>query len=75
MNQNEFNRRAFMTIVGASAAAGAFGIPGLARAQEALKFWAPGIAKVGAQDWSDILQEPEPVAYLAGRSDRHIAFR
>lgn len=52
MNQTEFNRRAFMTLVGAGAAAGAFGIP--ARAQESLKLWAPGIAKVGAQDWSDM---------------------
>ncbi|MFD1196240.1 PotD/PotF family extracellular solute-binding protein [Seohaeicola saemankumensis] len=52
MNQNEFNRRAFMTLMGASAAAGAFGLP--ARAQESLKLWAPGIAKVGAQDWSDM---------------------
>ena len=52
MNQNEFNRRAFMTLIGAGAAAGAFGIP--AWAQESLKFWAPGIAKIGAQDWSDM---------------------
>jgi spermidine/putrescine-binding protein len=52
MNQNEFNRRTFMALLGTSAVAGAFGVP--ARAQEALKFWAPGIAKVGAQDWSDM---------------------
>lgn len=52
MNQNEFNRRAFMTLMGASAAAAAFGLP--AHAQESLKLWAPGIAKVGAQDWSDM---------------------
>ncbi|MCM2562971.1 ABC transporter substrate-binding protein [Lutimaribacter sp. EGI FJ00015] len=52
MNQTEFNRRTFMALFGASAAASAFGVP--ARAQEALKLWAPGIAKVGAQDWSDM---------------------
>ncbi|MCE0506144.1 MULTISPECIES: ABC transporter substrate-binding protein [unclassified Roseivivax] len=52
MNQAEFNRRTFMALMGATAASGAFGTA--ARAQEALKLWAPGIAKVGAQDWSDM---------------------
>ncbi len=52
MNQTEFNRRQFMALLGASAAASGFA--GQAYAQEALKFWAPGIAKVGADDWSDM---------------------
>ncbi|SIT13287.1 Spermidine/putrescine-binding protein [Roseivivax lentus] len=52
MNQTDFNRRQVMAMMGAAAAAGGFGMP--ARAQEALKLWAPGIAKVGAQDWSDM---------------------
>ncbi len=52
MKQSEFNRRQFMAVMAAAAAAGGFGSP--ARAQEALKLWAPGIAKVGAQDWSDM---------------------
>lgn len=52
MNQTEFNRRQFMALMGATAAASGFG--GVARAQEALKLWAPGIAKVGEQDWSDM---------------------
>lgn len=52
MKQSEFNRRQFMAIM--SAAAAASGIGTAARAQESLKLWAPGIAKVGAQDWSDM---------------------
>ncbi len=52
MNQTEFNRRQFVALLGASAAAA--GLPSIARAQDALKLWAPGIAKVGAQDWTDM---------------------
>ena len=57
MNQMDFNRRHMMALLGAAAASSTF--PSVARAQEALKlwvlgsgFWALGIAKVGAQDWS-----------------------
>jgi putative spermidine/putrescine transport system substrate-binding protein len=52
MNQTEFNRRQIMALLGTAAAAA--GLPASVRAQEALKLWAPGIAKVGAQDWSDM---------------------
>ena len=52
MKQTEFNRRAFMALLGGSAAAGLS--PRSALAQEPLKLWAPGIAKVGAQNWSDM---------------------
>lgn len=53
MNQNEFNRRQFVALMGAAGAMGGMGT--MARAQEqALKLWAPGIAKVGAADWSDM---------------------
>ncbi len=52
MNQAEFNRRQFIALMGAATAASGFGT--MAHAQEALKLWAPGIAKVGAQDWSDM---------------------
>ena len=50
MNQAEFNRRNFMALMGASTAFA--GLGGQAFAQEALKLWAPGIAKVGGQDWT-----------------------
>jgi putative spermidine/putrescine transport system substrate-binding protein len=52
MNQAEFNRRQFFAIIGAATAASGFGT--MAHAQESLKLWAPGIAKVGAADWSDM---------------------
>jgi len=52
MNQSEFNRRQFMALMGATAALG--GVGSTAYAQQSLKLWAPGIAKVGAQDWSDM---------------------
>jgi len=52
MNQAEFNRRQFIALMSAATAASGFGT--MARAQESLKLWAPGIAKVGAQDWSDM---------------------
>lgn len=50
MNQTEFNRRQMMALIGAATAATSLG--SMARAQEALKLWAPGIAKVGGKDWS-----------------------
>ena len=53
MNQAEFNRRQFIAMMGAASAAS--GVGGIAHAQQAsLKLWAPGIAKVGADDWSDM---------------------
>jgi putative spermidine/putrescine transport system substrate-binding protein len=52
MNQTEFNRRQLIALMGAATAASGMGT--MAHAQEALKLWAPGIAKVGAQDWSDM---------------------
>ncbi len=52
MNQAEFNRRHVMALIGAATATG---LAGPARAQDAaLKLWAPGIARVGAEDWSDM---------------------
>ncbi len=50
MDQTEFNRRHFMTLMGASAVFAGMG--GRAYAMDALKLWAPGIAKVGGQDWT-----------------------
>lgn len=52
MKQAEFNRRQFVAMM--SAAAAASGVSTMAHAQESLKLWAPGIAKVGAADWSDM---------------------
>ncbi|WP_425093300.1 ABC transporter substrate-binding protein [Tropicimonas sp. S265A] len=52
MDQLDFNRRQFMATMGAAAATTALG--SRAMASEALKFWAPGIARVGNQDWSDM---------------------
>jgi spermidine/putrescine-binding protein len=52
MNQLDFNRRHFMALMGAATASTALG--SRATASEALKFWAPGIARVGNQDWSDM---------------------
>ncbi len=52
MNQTEFNRRQLIALMGAATAASGMGT--MAHAQEALKLWAPGIAKVGAPDWSDM---------------------
>jgi len=56
MNQSEFNRRQIMALMGTTAAAAA--LPSMAFGQDAaLKFWAPGIARVGAKDWSDMEAE------------------
>lgn len=50
MRQTEFNRRQMMALMGAGAAASAMGTQ--AFAMDALKLWAPGIAKVGGSDWT-----------------------
>ncbi|MFK7836862.1 MAG: PotD/PotF family extracellular solute-binding protein [Sulfitobacter sp.] len=51
MKQSEFNRRQMMALMGSAAAAA--GLPSTLAAQNAaLKFWAPGIARVGEKDWS-----------------------
>jgi putative spermidine/putrescine transport system substrate-binding protein len=50
MNQTEFNPRQLMALIGAATT----GMGTMAHAQDALKVWAPGIARVGAQDWSDM---------------------
>jgi spermidine/putrescine-binding protein len=56
MNQMEFNRRQLMTLMGSAALAA--GLPrGLAAQTNALKFWAPGIARVGEQDWSTMANQ------------------
>jgi len=52
MRQLEFNRRMFVSLMGSTAIAA--GMPSLAFGAEALKLWAPGVAKVGANDWSDM---------------------
>ncbi|MFQ5897849.1 MAG: PotD/PotF family extracellular solute-binding protein [Candidatus Methylomirabilia bacterium] len=54
MNQLEFSRRIFLQGLSGVAAAAAFGrIPGVSAAEgKALRFWAPGIAKVAAKDFS-----------------------
>lgn len=52
MKQIEFNRRAMLALLGSagvSAMVPSFG--STANAAEALKLWAPGIAKVGGKDW------------------------
>lgn len=56
MNQMEFNRRHIMALMGSAAAAA--GLPNIAAAQSgALKFWAPGIARVGEPDWSTMMSQ------------------
>ena len=53
MTRTDLSRRRVLALMGTAAAATAAGLP--ARAQGgALKLWAPGIAKVGADDWSDM---------------------
>ena len=52
MRQADFNRRIFMSLMGSAAMVAGF--PSVAFGAEALKLWAPGIAKVGAKDWSDM---------------------
>ena len=56
MNQMEFNRRHLMALMGSAAVAA--GLPKSATAQSGpLKFWAPGIARVGEQDWSTMMEQ------------------
>jgi len=56
MQQSEFNRRHFMALMGTAAAAA--GLPHhAAAAGDALKFWAPGIARVGEKDWSTMAEQ------------------
>ncbi len=56
MNQMEFNRRQLMALMGSAAVAA--GLPQSAAAQSGpLKFWAPGIARVGEQDWSTMMEQ------------------
>ncbi|MEM1049905.1 MAG: extracellular solute-binding protein [Pseudomonadota bacterium] len=56
MKQMEFNRRQLMALMGSAAVTA--GLPGTAFAQsKALKFWAPGIARVGEKDWSTMMQQ------------------
>ena len=56
MNQTDFNRRQMMALMGSAAVAA--GLPATALAQGGpLKFWAPGIAKVGEKDWSDMAKQ------------------
>jgi len=52
MNQHLFARRTFMRGIGGFAAATALAQIPAAFAQSSLKLWAPGIAKVGAKDFS-----------------------
>ena len=66
MNQQQFARRTFLQGMGGLAAAATFGrIPDVAAA-EALSFWAPGIAKVAAKDFSAMEAQ-------AGIAIKHIA--
>jgi len=56
MNQMEFNRRQLMALMGSAAVAA--GLPSSVAAQSGpLKFWAPGIARVGEPDWSTMMQQ------------------
>ncbi len=52
MNERQFTRRLFLHSIAGVAAAAAVGRIPEAHAAEALRFWAPGIAKVGAKDFS-----------------------
>ncbi|HIF80506.1 MAG TPA: spermidine/putrescine ABC transporter substrate-binding protein, partial [Gammaproteobacteria bacterium] len=54
MNQFEFNRRFFLKgFAGIAGAAMAGHVPGLSAAEaKELKYWASGVAKVGAKDFS-----------------------
>ncbi|WP_281685515.1 ABC transporter substrate-binding protein [Thalassobaculum salexigens] len=55
MNQFEFTRRHMMALMGTAATAAM--LPSVASADEGLKFWAPGIARVGEKDWSSMEKE------------------
>jgi len=68
MNQFEFNRRQIMALMGSAAAAA--GMPRAAFAAEPLKYWAPGIARVGNQDWSDMEAQAGIVIANSAKSAR-----
>lgn len=55
MTQTEFTRRHILALMGSAAAMAS--VPNRAAAQEAFRLWAPGIAKVGADDWSAMEQQ------------------
>lgn len=74
MNQFEFTRRQMMALMGSAATAAM--LPAAAAASEdGLKFWAPGIARVGEKDWSSMEAEAgiklAPIAKSA-RADESI---
>ncbi|MFX4219779.1 MAG: ABC transporter substrate-binding protein [Thalassobaculum sp.] len=74
MNQFEFTRRQMMALMGSAATAAM--LPAAAGASEdGLKFWAPGIARVGEKDWSSMEAEAgiklAPIAKSA-RADESI---
>lgn len=73
MNQTEFNRRQLLALMGSAAVAA--GLPVNAFAVDALKLWAPGIAKVGGKDWSAMEKQAGiPIANIAksARADESI---
>ncbi|MFD0917176.1 PotD/PotF family extracellular solute-binding protein [Pseudahrensia aquimaris] len=73
MNQTEFNRRQLLALMGSAAVAA--GLPVNAFAADPLKVWAPGIAKVGAKDWTAMeAQAGIPIANIAksARADESI---
>ncbi len=74
MNQMDFNRRQLMALMGSAAIAA--GLPRSVAAQSGpLKFWAPGIARVGEQDWSTMMQQADiEIAAIAksARADESI---
>ncbi|TMM50750.1 ABC transporter substrate-binding protein [Sulfitobacter sabulilitoris] len=73
MNQTDFNRRQMLALIGSAAAVA--GLPTQSFAAEALKLWAPGIAKVGGSDWAAMeAQAGVPIAAIAksARADESI---
>ena len=73
MNQHDFTRRQMMALAGSAAAVAGLGTA--ARANEALKLWTIGVAKVGAKDWSAMeAQAGISIAYNAksARADEAI---
>ena len=73
MNQQDFTRRQMMALLGSAAAVA--GLGGTARADEALRLWTIGVAKVGAKDWSAMeAQAGISIAYNAksARADEAI---
>lgn len=72
MTKFEMNRRQAMALMGSAAA---MGLGTRAMASEALKLWAPGIAKVGGKDWSAMeAASGTPIANIAksARADEAI---